>query len=391
LISRAFVATAALLALAACSGGKSKDARDKGPAQVGYVVVQPTSVADTTELSGRVTPYQSSEVRPQVSGILQRRLFTEGSIVHQGQPLYRIDPSLYRAAVNEAQANLLSARANVDATRAKAERYRPLAEMEAVAKQDYTDAAAAARQARASVAQSGAQLDTARINLRFTTVPAPITGRIGRSLMTEGALVTSSQADPLAVIQRLDPIFVDIQQSSGDLLALRRALSGGGVVPTTASVKLTLEDGSTYDQTGSVEFSEVVVDQTTGTVTLRARFPNPRGILLPGMFVRAAFAQAVNQRAFLVPQQALSRDPKGNASVFVVGAGNKVAQKNVTADRAVGANWVVTQGLAPGDKVITQGLGALTPGAPIRPVPANAPQKIEPPKKGMNGGQAKGA
>ncbi len=335
----------------------------------------------TTELSGRVTPYQMSEVRPQVSGILQKRLFKEGSIVRQGQTLYRIDPSLYQAAVSQAQANLQSARANAEASRVRADRYRPLAEIEAVAKQDYTDAAAQARQADASVAQTGAQLETARINLRFTSVPAPITGRIGRSLVTEGALVTTNQADPLAVIQRLDPIFVDIQQSSADMLALRRALSSGGAAPASATVRLQLEDGSEYGQAGTVEFSEVMVDQSTGTVTLRARFPNAEGMLLPGMFVRARFAQAIDRRAFLVPQPALTRDAKGQASVFVVGPGDKAVQRKVVADRAEGANWIVTQGLQPGDKVIVQATGNLRPDAPVKPVPADTPQKIAPPRR----------
>lgn len=377
--------------VAACAGDDEKAGADKargGPTQVGYVVVRPTTVPITTELSGRVTPYQVSQVRPQVAGILRRRFFTEGSLVRQGQTLYEIDPRLYRAAVNEAQANLQSARANAEATQARADRFRPLAEIEAVAKQDYTDAAGAARQARASVAQTGAQLETARITLQFTRVPAPITGRIGRSLVTEGALVTANQTDPLAVIQRLDPIFVDIQQSSGDLLALRRALSSGGVQPASAAVRLKLEDGSDYDRSGTVQFSEVVVDPDTGTVTLRARFDNPQGILLPGMFVRAMFAQAVDTRAFLVPQQALSRDAKGQASLFLVDPDDKAMQRMVTADRALGGNWIVTKGLAPGDKVIVQrgASSALKTGAPLKPVPADAPQRVAAPKGNAQAG-----
>jgi membrane fusion protein (multidrug efflux system) len=382
--------------VASCSGS-GKDAKQGSgraasePAQVGFVVLKPTSVPITTELNGRVTPYQMSQVRPQVSGILRKRLFKEGAIVRQGQTLYQIDPSLYRAAVDEAQANLQSARANAEATRARADRFRPLAEIDAVSKLDYTDAAGAARQAQASVAQTNAQLQTARINLRFTDVPAPITGRIGRSLVTEGALVTANQADPLAVIQRLDPIFVDIQQSSADLLALRRALSDGGSEPATATVRLKLEDGSEYTESGTVEFSEVMVDQNTGTITLRARFPNPRGTLLPGMFVRAAFAQSIDTRAFLVPQQALLRDAKGQASLFLVGPDNKAVQRNVTAQRAQGSNWIVTQGLNPGDKVIVQGgASVLRPGAAIRPVPANTPQRIASPQRGKDAVPAKG-
>jgi membrane fusion protein (multidrug efflux system) len=341
--------------------------------------VQQTSVPLVTELAGRTVAFQSSEVRPQVSGVIQKRFFEEGTIVRRGEPLYQIDPSIYRAAVNEATANVASARATAEAARVRAERFRPLAAIEAVSKQDYTDALATQRQAEATIAQNRAQLETARINLRFTTVPAPITGRIGRSLFTVGALVTASQADPLTTIQQLDPIYVDIQQSAAALLQLRRRLASGGVLPASATVRLKLEDGSDYGATGAVEFSEVVVDQQTGTVTLRARFPNSNGLLLPGMFVRAVFAQAIETNAFLVPQTAVTRDPKGDATVWIVGSGNKAVQRTVQAVRAEGANWVVTGGLRPGDKVITQGTANLRPDAEIRPVPASAPQQPKPP------------
>jgi membrane fusion protein, multidrug efflux system len=352
---------------------------------VGYVVVQATDVPVTAELSGRVTAFQMSEVRPQVAGIVQKRLFREGSIVRAGQTLYQIDPSVYQAQAAQASANLQSARATAEAARIRAERYRPLAEMEAVSKQDYTDAAAQARQAQAAVAQNNAQLQSAQINLRFTRVPAPITGRIGRSLVTEGALVTGNQAEPLAVIQRLDPIFVDIQQSSAEMLSLRKSLAQGGVAPASARVRLKLEDGSDYGHTGSVEFAEVMVNANTGTVTLRARFPNPEGLLLPGMFARAIFDQAINTRAILVPQAGVSRDPRGNATVYVVGPGNRAVARTVVAERTLGPNWVVTQGLAPGDKVIVQGTANLRPDAEIRPVPYSAPQRIEAPKGGQQG------
>ncbi|WP_404336860.1 efflux RND transporter periplasmic adaptor subunit [Sphingomonas sp. MMS12-HWE2-04] len=379
--------------LSSCGQGSSDAAKKKGaagPPQVGYVVVQPSSVAVTAELSGRVTAFETSEVRPQVAGLIKKRLFTEGSIVHAGQTLYQIDPSLYQAAAAEASANLQSARATAEAARVKAERYRPLAQMQAVSAQDYTDAAATARQANAAVAQSNAQLQTARINLRFTRVPSPITGRIGRSLFTEGALVTTNQTDPLAVIQRLDPIFVDIQQSSADMLALRRALAKGGVTPASANVRLKLEDGSDYGVVGTVEFSEVMVNQSTGTVTLRARFANPEGVLLPGMFARAVFDQAIDRQAFLVPQAGLSRDPRGNATVYVVGPNNKAVARTVVADRAIGDKWVVTQGLAPGDKVIVQGTGNLRPNIDIRPVPASQAQQIQAPKGDQGASKAKG-
>lgn len=378
-----------MLPLAACGGGSKEEGGQRrgaqGPLSVGFVVVKSSSVPVVADLPGRTVAFQSSQVRPQVSGVIQRRFFKEGSLVRQGQTLYQIDPQLYRAAVNQAEANFQSAQATASAASVRAERLKPLAEMEAVSKQDYTDANATALQAKASVAQTRAQLEIARINLRFSTVPAPITGRIGRSLFTEGALVTVNQADPLATIQRLDPIFVDIQQSSADLLALRRSISQGGLSATQARVKLLLEDGSNYGPTGTIEFSEVTVDPSTGTVTLRATFPNPDGVLLPGMFVRAQFDQAINTRAILVPQEAVTRQATGEASVFLVGPGNKAVRRVITIQRADGANWVVTDGLKAGDKVIVQGTGQLRPDAPIKPVPADTPQRAEPPKRGQRG------
>jgi len=393
--TRRAIATA-FLALSLASCGARDDAAtsgkrgQQGTPEVGYVVVQPSSVPLVNELSGRTSAYQSSEVRPQVSGLIRKRFFTEGSYVRKGQPLYQIDPSLYVAASNQAAANLASAQATAEAARVKAQRYAPLAKDQAVAAQDYTDAAAASRQANAAVAQNRAALDTARINLKFTTVPAPISGKIGRSLFTEGALVANNQADPLAVISVLDPIYVDIQQSSADLLAMRRALSGGGAVPTSAVVRLKLEDGSDYGITGTVEFSEATVDPATGTVTLRARFANPQGLLLPGMFVRASFAQATDPQAILVPQTAVTRDAKGNPQVYVVGPDNKAITKTIVASRTVGANWVVTGGLNAGDKVITEGVGKVKPNAPVKAVPAGSPQKLKTGKDGGKGGGSGG-
>jgi membrane fusion protein (multidrug efflux system) len=373
-IVRATIVAAAML-LASCSSGNDKDSRmNRGPAVVSYVVVQPSSVPLVKELPGRVSAFEVSQVRPQASGIVQRRFFTEGSVVQKGQTLYQIDPSPYQAAVAQASANLQSARANADAANALAARYKPLVAMEAVSKQDYTNAVAAARQAQAAIAQNQAALRAAQINLRFTRVPAPISGRIGISAVTEGALVTANQADALTTIARLDPVNVDIQESAADLIALRRALSQSGVAPTSAQVRLKLPDGSDYGLTGTVQFSEVIVDQNTGTVTLRARFANPASVLLPGLFVTAQFAQAVDTSAFLVPQQAVSRDPKGNATLFVVGPGNRAVQRTVVATRTQGPYWVVTGGLAAGEKVITEGLGNLRDGDQIRPTPAKAPQ-----------------
>jgi len=376
----------AVLLLASCGSGADNASEgrgaQRGPVTVGYVVVQPTSAPLIQQLPARVSAFEVSEVRPQVSGVIQRRLFTEGSVVRKGQTLYQIDPSQYQAAAAQAAANLQSARANADAARALAARYKPLVEMEAVSKQDYTNAVSQARQADAAIAQNQAALRGAQINVHFTRVPAPISGRIGISNITEGALVTANQADALTTITRLDPVNVDIQQSAADLITLRRSLSQGGIAPASAEVRLKLPDGSDYGFTGTVQFSQVIVDQSTGTVTLRARFPNPMSILLPGLFVTAEFAQAIDTTAFLVPQQAVSRDPKGNATLFVVGPGNRAVQRTVVTARTQGPYWVVTGGLAPGEKVITQGLANLRDGAPIKPVPQNAPQPIKAPPPG---------
>ena len=315
-------------------------------------------------------------MRPQVSGVIQKRLFAEGSVVRQGQTLYQIDPSIYAAQQAQAAANLQSARASAVAARTRASRYAPLAKMQAISQQDYTDAVAQARQAEAAVAQNNATLRAAQVNMRFTRVPAPISGRIGLSNVTEGALVTANQTDPLTTITRLDPVYVDIQQSAADLLKLRQALAQGGAVPTTAQVRLKLPDGSDYGYTGTVEFSEVIVDQGTGTVTLRARFANPQAILLPGMFVTAEFAQAVQTGAILVPQQAVSRDPQGNATLFVVGPGNRAVQRTVVSRPDAGHQL----GRDPGSRSRRKGdharVGSLKDGAPIKPVPQSAPQRV---------------
>ena len=361
------------LLLAGCGAKDSK--KDPPPPEVGYVVVTAQSAPLDIELAGRTTAYETSDVRPQVSGVIKARRFQEGAIVHAGQTLYEIDPSLYRAAAAQAQANLANAEAAREAAEAKAARYRPLADIEAVSKQDYTDAAAAAKQAAAAVAQNKAALDTATINLGFTRVPAPITGRIGRSLATTGALVTNGQTDPLTTIQRLDPIFVDVQQSSADLVALRRSLSAGGVTPSSAAVRLILEDGSDYPLAGQIEFAEAMVDENTGTVTLRARFPNPTGLLLPGMYVRARLSQAIVQNAILAPQQAVSRDPRGGGTVMLVGPNSKVVLRTISSDRTVGDKWLVTSGLKAGDKVIVEGLSRVKPGQTVRPVPAGSPPR----------------
>lgn len=392
---KSFSLIALAILLAAC--GAAKDPADRGgrggPVRVGYVVVNPTSVPLMTQLGGRVVAFETSEVRPQVNGLIRARYFQEGSVVRKGQPLYRIDPSLYQAAENQAQANVASARASAEAARTLAARYKPLVEQQAISKQDYTNAVAQARQADAAVAQSNAALRTAQINLHYTSIPAPISGRIGRSLATVGALVTANQTNPLAVITRVDPIYVDMQEPTADLLALRKALSTGGVAPGSTQVRLKLDDSSDYGYTGTVKFAELITNESTGTVTLRAEFPNPQGMLLPGMFVQAVFTQAVDQNVFVVPQQAVQRDIGGEAYVFIVGPGNKAIRRAVNATRTYGPNWVVLGGLNAGDKVITQGTGNLRNGVPIRPVPQSAPQRLvpgEPGKDGNSGGRGRG-
>ena len=343
--------------------------------EAGVVKLTTESVPLLVELPGRTAAYETSEVRPQVSGLITARSFTEGSVVTKGQTLYQIDASLYRAAAAQAKANLASAEAARISAQALAERYKPLAQIEAVSKQDYTNAVASARQAEAAVAQNRAAVQTSAINLRFTRVPAPISGRIGRSLFTTGALVTSGQADALTTIQRLDPIFVDIQQSSADLLALRRSLSRGGTTPSSADVRLQLEDGSDYGASGRVQFSEAMVDATTGTVTLRARFPNRQGLLLPGMYVRARLSQATAQNAILAPQTGISRDPRGDATALVVGKDDKAELRKVVAGRTVGNRWLVTSGLKAGDRLIVEGLNQIKPGQKVKPVSAGSKPK----------------
>jgi membrane fusion protein (multidrug efflux system) len=388
LAPRVAASVLALAALAGCSGDDGQ--RDRGPPTVGYVTVVPSQVPIPVSLGGRIVAYETSEVRPQVSGIIRRRLFTEGSYVRAGQALYQIDPSLYAAAVQQAEANLAAARASAEAARARANRYQPLAQQQAISQQEYTDAEAQARQAEAAVAQAAAALETARINLRFASVAAPIGGRIGRSLVTTGALASANQAQPLAVIQRLDPIYVDMQQSGAELTALRRSIAAGELATGSTTVRLKLEDGRDYALPGVVQFSEISVDESTGTVTLRARFPNPDGLLLPGSFVTAVFEQAVQPNAFLVPQPALQRDFDGSAFVYVADRDNKAQRRKVTALRTSGTNWVVTEGLKSGDRVITQGLGnTIRPDGEVKPVPADSPQKIAPPGAGGRPGSGK--
>jgi membrane fusion protein (multidrug efflux system) len=358
------------LALVLFAAGCSKEATkpQQGPAEVGIVTLAAQPVTVSNELTGRTAATTASDVRPQVNGIIKARLFQEGSLVRAGQPLYEIDPRLYTASRDQAAAQLESAQATLATTQAKADRYKTLTDIQAVSRQDIDDTIAAARQARANVHQYKATLEAAQVNVEYTRVLAPISGRISRSSVTPGALVTANQTTALASIQQLDPIYVDITQSSSQLLQLRRALSKGSVLPTRAAVRLKLDDGTDYPQTGTIEFSEVTVDVDAGTVTLRARFPNPDGLLLPGMFVRVEAPQGVVPNAILAPQQGITRDAKGNATALVVGADNKVVERTVTADRAIGAMWLVTSGLKAGDRLIVEGTDKAPPGSSVKPV-----------------------
>jgi membrane fusion protein (multidrug efflux system) len=365
------IAPALVLILSACGGGQEQP--PAGPPEVGVVTVREQSVTLSNELPARTSAYESSDVRPQVNGLIVARLFTEGDQVRAGQPLYRIDGAPYEAAAANARAALARSRAAIASSDALARRYGELVKINAISRQDYENAVTTAQQARADVAAQQALLRSAEIDLARTTIRAPISGRIGRSTYTTGALVSASQTDALTTIQRLDPIFVDIQQSSADVLRLRQQLLAGDLTSASGNVavKLKLEDGSTYPQEGVLKFTDVTVDPTTGSQIIRAQFPNPKGLLLPGMYVRAEFAQATKANGLLVPQVAVSRDEKGNPTVLVIGAQNKLEMRPITAPRTVGDSWLVTSGLKAGDKVVVDGAQMLRPGVPVKPV---APQ-----------------
>ena len=370
-----FLAGAALFTSACGTAPAPKAARPAGPVEVGVVTVHPERLVLSTELPGRTAAYLIAEVRPQVSGIIQKRTFAEGSTVQAGSLLYQIDPAPYEAAFEQAKAALALAEANVPAARAKAERLKELAAIRAVGQQDYDEASAALLRADAGVASARAAVESARINLSYTPLKAPISGRTGKSLVTPGALVTAYQQASLVTIQQLDPIYVDVTQSSADLLRLRRSLESGQLThsgPVQSQVKLLLEDGTPYPRPGRLEFRDVTVDPTTGSVVLRMVFPNPEAMLLPGMFVRAIVEEGVLEQAILAPQQGVTRDAKGDASALVVDAAGKVAARPLVLGRAIGDRWLVTSGLADGDRVIVDGLQRIQPGMPVKPV-ASAP------------------
>ena len=364
-LTRAVLCMLLSLMLLACEeGGKGAS----GPREVVIIKLEPRREVYTTALAGRIASFQVAEVRPQVGGILQQRLFTEGSDVKAGQALYQIDPATYEAALDSAQAALMKAEANVTPARLKAERFRELLAIKAVSKQEYDDAQAAFKQAEADVAVNRAAVKTARINLEYTKVRSPISGRIGKSAFTPGALVTANQAQALTSVRQLDPVYVDITQSSQDLLRLRAQFTNGELrsAAEEAPVRLKLENGAMYPHEGRLQFTDVSVDESTGMVSLRALFPNPEHILLPGMYVRAVIAEGVDENALLVPQRALRRDPKGQASVLLVDGDGKVEVRLVDVGRTVGDSWQVLSGLKPGDRVIVEGGQNVRPGMSVK-------------------------
>jgi len=358
--------------LIGCHGG-SDPPPARRPVEVGVATVKPQPVTIITELPGRTSPYRVAEVRPQVSGVLLKRLFVEGNEVKAGQPLYQIDPAPFQASYDSAKATLQHAQAELTTARLLEERYRPLVEANAVSRQTYDNAVASALQAEADVASGKASLETARINLGYTNVLAPISGRTSRSSVTEGALVTASQTTVLVTVTQLDPIYVDVTQPATVWLRLQRELESGQLVnrgDNAAAVGLKLEDGSDYGREGNLQFSEVTVDQGTGSVTLRAEFPNPSHLLLPGMFVRARVPEGVQQQALLVPERGVTHDQRGEPVALIVGAGNKVEQRTLQTDRVVGDQWLVVGGIKPGDRVVVSGVQQAHPGDEVTPVEA---------------------
>ena len=364
-----------LAALAGCGRTASKAAGPAAPVEVGVVTLAPSAVTLTKELPGRTAAFRVAEVRARVNGIVQKRLFAEGSDVKEGQPLFKIDPAPYQAALEGAKAQLARAEATAASARLQAERFTELVADNAVSKQEYDNAMAALKAGEADVAAGKAAVQGAQINIGYTTVTSPLSGRIGRSAVTEGAYVQQSQATLLATVQQLDPVYVDLTQSSADALKLRRDHAEGKLKSAgrgQARVTLVLEDGREYAIPGSLQFTDVTVDPSTGSIALRALFPNPRGELLPGMFVRARLDEGVNAEALLVPQQGVGRDQKGQPSALVVNDEQKVERRALVTERAVGDAWLVTAGLKAGDRVIVEGLQKVQPGATVKAVPAAA-------------------
>jgi membrane fusion protein, multidrug efflux system len=363
-----------ILWLVGCNGQTEAQQAAQAP-EVAVVVIQPQRVELSTELPGRTSPYRIAEIRPQVNGIVQKRLFQEGSDVKAGQLLYQIDPAPFQVAHDSAKASLAKAQANLPSLKLKAERYKELLAENAVSRQDYDDASATMGQSQAEIEYWKAAVEAARINLGYTRVIAPISGRIGRSSVTDGALVTAYQPTTLAVIQQLDPIYVDVSQSSAELLRLRRSMESGSLSPngeTSKRVRLLLEDGTPYPQEGTLQFRDVTVDPTTGSFTLRIVVPNQRNLLLPGMFLRAVVQEGVMEQAILAPQQGIIRTPKGEPVAWVVDESGKVQQRPLTLNRTIGNAWLISSGLAAGDRVIVEGMLNVRPGTVVKAVPLSA-------------------
>lgn len=353
------------LLLTSCSDSSDSAAQQQQSVTVGVVTLEPKSIEVSTELPGRVTAFKVAEVRPQVSGILQSQQFTEGSVVAAGQQLYQIEPSVYKAQVASAQAAVARAEALIKSTKARFNRFRELLQEKAISQQDYDEAEAAYLQAEAEYQVAKAELNRAQLNLSYTRVEAPISGRISRSLLTEGALVTTGQAQPLTYIHQLDPVYVDIAQSSEEYAELQRDIRAGRIVTdqnNNAAVTLTIGKGFNFEETGQLLFNEVTVDPQTSSITLRARFSNPQQILMPGMYVRAEVSRGVLQQALLVPQQGVTRDPRGRATAMFVNQDGVVEQRYLTVDRTIGSDWLVTDGVTAGDQVIIEGLQKIKPG-----------------------------
>jgi membrane fusion protein (multidrug efflux system) len=371
-----FVFAAAMLAGCGKKPGGPAGMFPMGPMEVGVLTLAPTAVTLTQDLPGRTSSYRMAEVRARVNGIVQKRLFTEGTDVTEGQVLYQIDPAPYEAEFDSAKGAVARAEANAEASRSKELRYRDLAKTKVVSAQDYEDVAMPLRANEAEVLSAKASLQMAKINLDYTRVVSPIAGRVGVSQVTEGAYVQAANATLLVTVQQLDPIYVDVPQSSNDLLRLRKSVTAGELSTNKegqAQVKLILDDGTEYAHEGVLQFSDVTVSPTTSSVTVRAIFPNPEGTLLPGMFVRARLIEGQKQDALLVPQPAVSRNPKGEATVLVVGAEDKAELRVIETRRAVGNQWLVTGGLKAGDRIIMNNLQKLRPGAPVKPVPYAPP------------------
>lgn len=363
--------------LGGCGSGPGQQAGPPPVPEVATVTIETQPVELTTELPGRTSPYLVAEIRPQVNGIVKKRLFREGSDVKTGQLLYQIDPAPFQVALDSAKASLGKAQANLPSIRLKAERYKELLADRAVSRQDHDDAAAAVEQVKAEIEYWKAQVEAARINLGYTKVTAPISGRIGKSSVTDGALVTAYQPLALATIQQLDPIYVDVSQSSAELLRLKRHLEAGRLstdAKNGRTVCILLEDGNLCPQPGALQFRDVTVDQATGSFTLRIVVPNPQHLLLPGMFVRAAVQEGIAPQAILAPQQGVNRTPKGEPYALVVDEAGKVQQRMLKLNRALGDQWLVDSGLAPGDRLIVEGLMKVRPGAQVKAVPWESAQ-----------------